>query len=368
MNKSLIDTYDSLKNITFNTSLMVQSDVNSLLYQLDKEISLCIKKLYYLIPNYVRNYYLGIMVAWLRRKLKRYSMHNDKDINPSCINFILNCNTKSPDVFLSLVLDCRLLRGIHYTFIGKVLTDYDRSVDFNSIMHFRRTYGSQPCGEFKDVNYHFELVRKIQEKIEKPFYKKVIANSIAISNRNLNFVEDNFMCGTYGLRKAIWRFDIYNGGILASFIDNWINNSIAEFQAPNIVRVPKDAGYIYGKLLAEMNKRKLHCVEDAAKYFGMSPNKARDLESTVTREANVRIDIATQGVEDYEGEERKELTYTFTGTEEEDNCNLDYLLNGVSTLDKNILFASFGLFDKIENSNLTKEEIQDEILKQKSVK
>lgn len=344
---------------------MVQSDVNSLINILDNELSYCIKKLYFLFPSFTRDYYVGIVVAMTRRKLRRYSMLDG--VPESCIEFSMNCNTDNPEYFMSMLNNAKMLRGIHYILLGRLATDFEHlrelKFDINESFNLRQKYKANtlPIGELNDILSHFKMIQKIEEAIEKPFYKKVIAQSIAISNRNLDFVQDNFMEGVRGLRKAIWRFDIHNGAILASFIGIWISNAIAEFQAQNnIIDMPSTLSYSYNKLLEEKEKRKANSVVDVAKFVGMSKEKAMDIESAMNREGNIRIDIATQGVED----ESSEL---ISENEIEQNFDegIDDMLNSTNIFNQIALCLSFGLWDNFPKVSLDRKLIEEEMQRQK---
>jgi len=353
--RSNIDAYDTIKCLTLKTPLMVQSDVNSLLAQMDRLLSICIRKCYFIFPEYTRIYYCRLVLGWLRTKNKRYSFCNN--ITSDCFVFLKECNTTDVEKFGAMVDSLRLLRGMHYSFVGSIQSDFEK-YSSNNCEEYRTKYKcSFSVGELNRLFEVFEVVRRIQECVEKPFYKKVISSAIALSNGNIDFVEDNFMEGARGLRKAIWRFDVRNGGILAAFIDIWINNELKLFQPHNLIKVPPGMNNLYSRLQDGLDKGKT--FEKAAKNIGLSESRARDINLMMNKPANIRIDVAVgQGVEDEEIQQN-ELLVTFP-EEEESFESIDYLLSGINDLDRKILCLKFGTFDKLPCKEITEEEIKKE--------
>lgn len=362
MNQEYLETVDKLKKLTRNTPLMMQSDVNSFLYQEDILLYDCLRLVFALFPRYTKRYFVRIMLGWLNRKKKRYSFKNELD--ESCIRFLMKCNTKKVEEFVSLIKECDILRGILYAYIAGIVTDFEK-------------YGIEDCQKLKDkyfvdtialgilmeVEDKFEKARRLQEEVEKAFYKKVIAMAIAISNNNPNFIEDNFMEGARGLRKAIWRFNIMHGGVLAGFIDIWINNELLLFQPCNLIKVPTGMNSLHAKIQEGISKGKTFA--ESAKMAGMTEERAKDVEFFLTKEADIRIDVAVgNGVEDEDTKLPEELIQQFENNEKDEV--IQEMLNSVDVKSKKILCMYYGIFGELQDEEvITQEEISKEAERQK---
>lgn len=357
MSQECLETADRLKILTKNTPLMMQSDVNAFLYQEDVLLYDCLRIVFAIFPLYTKKYFVRMMLGWLNRKKKRYSFKNK--IDESCLDFLMRCNTKNVDEFISLVKECDILRGILYVFIGSIVTDFENG-DFNSLALRKKYYVNNiALGMFCEVEEKFEKARRLQEEVEKAFYKKVIAMSIGISNNNPDFIEDNFMEGARGLRKAIWRFNTMHGGTLAGFIDIWINNELLLFQPCNLIRVPTGMNALHTKIHEGLDKGM--SFADAAKYAGMSEDRARGVELYLNKEADIRIDIAVgNGVEDEENILPDELMQQFETIE--NNEEIKEMLINVDDSSRKILCMFYGIFDELKDiSEISKEDIDKEI-------
>lgn len=364
-----IDIVSKLKDYTKKIPLIMQGEVNSLLYQEDLILHSCVKKAFSLFPDYTRDYYVKIMMGWLQRKKKRYSFYDS--VSPSCLKFLMECSTKNEDKFIALLKDASILRGIHYVFIGSMISDFENMSDAKCLS-CRKKYGVDviPQGEIKDLEKNFNKVIAIQETIEKPFYKKVIAMAIGISNNNPEFIADNFMEGARGLRKAIWRFNIYNGGVLAGFIDIWINNELLLFQPCNLIKVPTGLNALHNKVMEGINKG--NTFAQSAKDAGMTEKRAKDIELMLNKEADIRIDIAVgNGVSDDSDdsmnneEEPLDENLIVGFDDDEKDESLAMMLSTMKLEDKKMLCLHFGLFDLLmEKVDITKEDIQQEIKRQ----
>jgi DNA-directed RNA polymerase specialized sigma subunit len=218
-------------------------------------------------------------------------------------------------------------------------------------------------GILSEIERKFEKARQLQEEVEKAFYKKVIAMSISLSNNNSDFIEDNFMEGARGLGKAIWRFDIMHGGVLAGFIEIWINNELPLFQPCNLIKVPTGMNSMHDKLQKEMEKGK--SIAEAAKIAGMSEERARDVEFFLNKEADLRIDVAVgNGVEDEETKLPDELVQEFDC--DEDNSELQEMIKNLDSKYKNVLCMYYGIFDELsDRGDISDEDVNKEIEAQK---
>lgn len=362
MSQEYIETVDRIKALTRNTPLMMQSDVNSFLYQEDVLLYDCLRIIFALFPKYTKRYFVRIMLGWLNRKKKRYSFKNKLD--DSCINFLIKCNTKKVEEFISLVKDCEIIRGILYSYVGSIITDFENCWQFNC-QKFKDKYYVETLalGMMFDVVDKFEKARRLQEEVEKAFYKKVIAMAIGISNNNPDFIEDNFMEGARGLRKAIWRFNIMHGGVLAGFIDIWINNELLLFQPTNLIKVPTGMNSLHSKIQEGMSKGKTFA--ESAKMAGMTEERAKNVELFITKEADLRIDVAVgNGVEDEDTNLPEELIQQFENNEK--NEAIQEMLDIVDNKSKKILCMYYGIFDELQDdSSISEEEILEESERQK---
>lgn len=362
MSQEILETADRLKVITKNTPLMMQSDVNTFLYQEDVLLYDCLALVFTLFPNYTRKYFIRIMLGWLNRKKKRYSFKNNVD--KSCLTFLMKCNTKNVAEFIALLKDCEILRGIIYTYVACIVTDFENNIP-NNINTLRNKYlvDNIALGVFYEIEEKFEKARTLQEEVEKAFYKKVIAMAIGISNNNSDFIEDNFMEGARGLRKAIWRFNTMHGGVLAGFIDIWINNELLLFQPCNLIRVPTGMNSLHAKIQDSLNKGK--SFADAARLAGMTEERARDVELYLNKGTDIRIDVAVgNGVEDEETELPKELMQQFESLE--NNEEIKEMISNIDGENRKILCMYYGIYDELRDlETISKEDIDKEIEFQK---
>lgn len=358
MAQDILETADRLKLLTKNTPLMMQSDVNAFLYQEDVLLYDCLTLVFTLFPIYTKKFFVRIMLGWLNRKKKRYSFKNKLD--KSCLDFLMKCNTKNVEEFMSLIKDCEILRGIIYVFVANIVTDFEKA-SICDCQKLRNKYYVEniALGMFYEIEEKFEKARKLQEEVEKAFYKKVIAMAIGISNNNSDFIEDNFMEGARGLRKAIWRFNVMHGGTLAGFIDIWINNELLLFQPCNLIKVPTGMNALHAKIQENISKGK--SFADAAKLAGMTEERARDVELFLNKEADIRIDVAVgNGVEDEDATLPEELMQQFESIES--NEEIKEMLDSVDNNSRKILCMHFGLFDELKDDDVvTKEDIEKEI-------
>lgn len=357
-----LDTSDRLKILTKNTSLMMQSDVNSFLFQEDVLLYDCMKLCFTIFPKYTKRYFVRIMLGWLNRKKKRYSFKNN--IDDTVYDFLVKCNTKNVEEFVSLIKNCRILRGILYIFVANIITNVEKyAIDNPELLRKKYFVDNVPLGILSEIERKFEKARQLQEEVEKAFYKKVIAMSISLSNNNSDFIEDNFMEGARGLRKAIWRFDIMHGGVLAGFIEIWINNELLLFQPCNLIKVPTGMNSMHDKLQKEMEKGK--SIAEAARLAGMSEERARDVEFFLNKEADLRIDVAVgNGVEDEETKLPDELVQEFDC--DEDNSELQEMIKNLDSKYKNVLCMYYGIFDELsDRGDISDEDVNKEIEAQK---
>lgn len=343
---------------------MTQGDVNTSIYRLDYELMYCMKLLHILFPEYVKAYIDSICMSILRTGHKRYTYYDTPD--KSIGKYFLNRDIKDSDKFIELLKELRLFRNEYYVFISNTLNIIDENRFTIEGSYYLRSFfkvDEIKIGNIIELDNHFKLAVKILEVVEESFYKKVISSAIAFSNGNPDFVQDNFMEGSEGLRNAIMRFSIYNGGILAAYFGQWVQNKMIAFRAPDIVSgIPSDIRSTYEKLKEEMKKRNTTSVEDVAHRLRMTVEKAKDVERVCTKEPDIRIDIATQGVEDDDAE-----VPDFLIEKKEDEVeSIQYLFEGIGDLERKCMCIEFGNFEDYPNNELTDEEIQKEIEYQNS--
>lgn len=348
-----------LQRMTRNTPLMTQGDVNTALFRMDYELSYCMELAYKSFPIYVIDYVDSICVSILRNGHKRYCYYTKPDT--SVITYLTKRTTKMvPKEFMKLVSDLKLFRNEYYIFIANILNAYAKNLDSISGNFYLRYFlkvGVVPVSTLVEIERHFKLASSILEVVETSFYKKVISTAIGFSNGNSDFISDNFMEGADGLRSAIMRFSIYNGGILAGYMSQWIANKMMSFRAPEIISgVPGDIKNLYEKLKEEQKKRNLPTVSDAAKYVKISEERARDIESFYTKEPNIRIEIATQGIDD-----EKSVPEFMIAQQETEVESVSYLFEGITDLERKCLCMFFGNYDDYPENELSEEDIQKEI-------
>jgi DNA-directed RNA polymerase sigma subunit (sigma70/sigma32) len=282
----------------------------------------------------------------------------------------MECNTHSENKFIHILKEANLLRGIHYVFIGNIISDFEKVSNDSECIACRKKYEVfvLPMGEINALKKLFESARAVQEAVEKPFYKKVIAMAIGISNNNPEFIADNFMEGARGLRKAIWRFNIFNGGVLAGFIDIWINNELLLFQPCNLIKVPTGLNALHNKVMDGLEKGKTFA--QSAKEAGMTEKRAKDIELMLNKEADVRIDVAVgNGVSDDNENDSEEVLdeNLIVGFDEDvrDETLLSMLLN-MKLEDRKMICLHYGLFDMLmeQRKDITKEDVLKEIKRQ----
>ena len=354
---------DNLQKMTLNTPLMTQGDVNTALYRVDYELTICMKLLYRYIPEYIKTYTDSIVVSILKNGNKRFSYFNKPE--PCIADYLNNRDTNNEDKFFSILESLQLFRNEYYIFVANTLNAYQQNKDkIEGIFYLRSLFKVDVIDSsvFKETQEHLDLVTDLMGIIEKSFYKKVISSANAFSNGNPDFVQDNFMEGSEGLRNAIMRFSIYNGGILAGYIGQWIVNRMIAFRAPEIVSgVPADIKSTYNKLKEIQDKKNLPTVSEAAKYLKLSKEKARDIELIYTKEPNIRIEIATQGID----EESNAPDYMIDRGEE-DVESLKYLFEGIGDLERKCMCIHFENFEDYPCNELSKEDIEKEIAYQNS--
>lgn len=356
---------DNLQKMTHNTPLMTQGDVNTALYRVDYELEVCMRILYRYLPEYLKTYIDSIVMSMLKNSHKRFSYHKNPEV---CIADYFNYrDTTDEDKFFKVLDSLKLFRNEYYIFLANTLNLYNKNKnDINGVFYIRSYFKVDVVedGVFKDLQQHLDFATELMGIIEKSFYKKVISSAIAFSNGNPDFVQDNFMEGSEGLRNAIMRFSIYNGGILAGYIGQWIVNRMIAFRAPEIVSgVPSDIKSTYNKLKAEQEKRNLPNLSDAAKYLRISSEKARDIELIYTKEPNIRIELATQGID----EEKNAPDFMLVNNEEEQESEtLTSLFEGIGDLERKCMCIFFENFDNYPNNELSKEDIDKEIAYQNS--
>lgn len=354
---------DNLQKMTHNTPLMTQGDVNTALYRVDYELMECARILFRYIPEHLKVYIDSIVMSMLKNSHKRFSYHKNPDV---CIaDYFNNRDTKNEEKFLSILESLKLFRNEYYIFFANILNIYQSNKDSIEGVFYIRSYFKLDVVDdsvFKELQLHLNLATDLMGIIEKSFYKKVISSAIAFSNGNPDFVQDNFMEGSEGLRNAIMRFSIYNGGILAGYIGQWIINRMIAFRAPEIVSgVPSDIKSTYNKLKEIQEKKGLANLSDASAYMKLSKDKARDIEMIYTKEPNIRIEIATQGIDD-----EKNAPEYMIAKEEEEIESLRYLFEGIGDLEKKCMCISFENFDDYPYNELSKEDIEKEIQYQNS--
>lgn len=360
-------TYNSaleyLQAVTHNTPLMTQGDVNTALFRMDYELEHCFKLAFEAFPEYVRLYVDSLCVSILRDSHKRYCYYKSPD--RSVISYFNNRNTSNPDSFMSLIKDLKLFRNEYYIFIANILNVSHKNMDsIEGTMQLRYVFKTDivPVPKILDIERHFNIANSALEIVETSFYKKVISSAIGFSNGNPDFISDNFMEGTEGLRNAIMRFSVYNGGILAGYMGQWVMNKMMAFRAPELISgIPGDIKTIYTKLKEEQNKRGLATVSDAAEYVKISRERARDIEEFYTKEPNIRIDIATQGVDD-----ETNVPEYMIAQQEEESESLRYLFEGITDMERKCLCICFENFDDYPDNELSEEDIKKEIEYQNS--
>ena len=355
---------DNLQKMTHNTPLMIQGDINTALYRMDYEINYCMRLLFRYIPEFVKTYLDSIVLSILKNSHKRYTYHSK--IDESTYEYFMHRDSANEEKFFDILNRMKLYRNEYYVFISNTLNVYQNNKDTIEGNYYIRSYFNLDVVDsqvFNEVREHLDFATELLGIIEKCFYKKVISNAIGFSNGNPDFVQENFMEGSEGLRNAIMRFSIYNGGILAGYMAQFVANKMIAFRAPEIVSgVPSDIRTTYNKIKEIQEKKKLANFVDAAKHVGLTKERARDIELIYTKEPNIRIEIATQGIDD-----EKNVPEFMIAQQEEEVESLKYLFEGIGDMERKCLCMAFGNFDDYPNNELSQEEINAEIQYQNSV-
>lgn len=352
-----------LQKMTHNTPLMTQGDVNTALFRMDYELDYCMKNAFIAFPEYVREYIDSVCVSILRNGHKRFCYY--KNPHQSVAEYFNNRNTNNPDSFMELLKNLQLFRNEYYMFIANILNICIKNLNSVEGNFYIRSYFKIdiiPNSIIIDIDRHFKIVVDALEVVETSFYKKVISSAIGFSNGNSDFISDNFMEGTEGLRNAIMRFSIYNGGILAGYMGQWVMNKMMGFRAPELISgVPGDIKTIYNKLKDIQKKKNLSSVTDAAKYLKISEERARDIEEFYTKEPNIRIEIATQGIDD-----EKSAPEFMIAQQDAETESISYLFEGISDIERKCLCVFFENYDEYPDNELSEEDIKKEIEYQNS--